>query len=172
MQDRSAGLAAALLMRFSWDGEEVDQSCVTNQTVVHMIQKQMLPQLSRADASAVCCLGHCIARLMLSSCWGEKDFPWHPPDGCSPRAHEDPAVPVGCSSTEPPGLHHRNHGENNPREGLLCSLSCARIWFGCFIPVALHSLTKISKIKRNSLFHLYACLGTGFEYENGALNRG
>lgn len=85
-------------------------------------------------------------------------------------AHEDPAVPWGAPAhgrfSESPRLHHPNRGEKTPRDGLP-SAPC---------PVFYSSdallYTKISKIRHSSLFHSYACLGIGFEYENGALNRG
>jgi len=87
-------------VRFSWGGGEVGQSCVTSQTVVHATQKQALTELSGADASAGCCPRRCRAPSMLSSCRGEKNFPWHRAGGCSPHAPEDAAVPMGCPSTE------------------------------------------------------------------------
>lgn len=61
------------LTRSCWGEGDVDQSCVTSQTVAHVVQKQVLPQMSRADTSEGCCLGHCSTYSMLSSCRGEKN---------------------------------------------------------------------------------------------------
>lgn len=147
-------------VRFSWGGREGDPSCVTSQTVVPATQAQVLPQLSGADA------GHCSACWMLSAAGVTETF-------LGTRltvACEDPAVPWDAPAlgrfSEPPGLIHPNHGEKNPRGGL--PSAPYPVFYSSGAPL----FHQISKIRHSSLFHLYACLRTGFGYENGALSRG